>query len=98
VTVPAAKAFLRSVLPPVVLSSVRRAGRRIRGQKPTWEYVPEGWARRELDPRVGWDVATVGDRHRAIWDRWLRVVSGTGALGVDFWMYLANAEPGAKFS
>jgi putative methyltransferase (TIGR04325 family) len=97
VTVPGAKASLRAVLPPVVLSSVRRARRRLRGEKPTWEYVPEGWARQQLDPRVGWDVRSVGESHRAIWDRWLQVVAGTGALGVDFWMYLRDAERGTEF-
>lgn len=59
--------------------------------------MPEGWARRELDPQVGWDAGTVGDAHRAIWNRWLQVVSGTGALGVDFWMYLRDAERGTEF-
>ena len=42
-------------------------------------------------------VATVGAKHRAICNRWLGVLSGTGALGVDFWMYLRDAELGTGF-
>jgi putative methyltransferase (TIGR04325 family) len=87
------KAFLRAVLPPVVVDATRPIRRR--REQPRWEYVPEGWAR-HVAPGIGWDVATVGARHRAIWDRWLGVLSGTGALGVDFWMYMRDAELGAE--
>jgi putative methyltransferase (TIGR04325 family) len=80
----------------VIVSAIRLVRRRLGGQQPTWEHVEEGWIR-QLDPAIGWDVSTVGDRHRAIWNRWLDVVSGTGALGVDFWMYLYAAERGAEF-
>lgn len=92
-----AKAFFCAVFPPVIISATRHVGRGLRGQKPTWEFVPEGWARQQLDTYIGWDVGTVGEAHRAIWKRWLEMVSGTGALGVDFWMYLHNAERGAEF-
>jgi putative methyltransferase (TIGR04325 family) len=88
------KAVLRAVLPPVIVDATRRV-RRLREQ-PTWEYVPEGWSR-QVDPGIGWDVGTVAGRHRAIWDRWLGVLSGTAALGVDFWMYLRDAELGVGF-
>jgi hypothetical protein len=79
-----AKAFLRAVLPPVIVSAILRLRRRLRTPQPTWEYVPEAWVRQQLDPHIGWNVASVDDRHRAIWDRWLPVASGTGALGIDF--------------
>jgi putative methyltransferase (TIGR04325 family) len=32
---------------------------------PEWEYVPEGWARRESAPIGGWDVPSVVDAYRA---------------------------------
>jgi putative methyltransferase (TIGR04325 family) len=88
------KAFLRAVLPPVIVDGTRR----VRGlhKQPTWEYVPDGWAK-PVDAGIGWDVGSVAGRHRAIWDRWLGVLSGTGALGVDFWMYLHDAELGTGF-
>jgi putative methyltransferase (TIGR04325 family) len=45
----------------------------------------------------GWHDGSVAERHRAIWERWLDVLAGTGALGVDFWMYLRAAELGTGF-
>jgi putative methyltransferase (TIGR04325 family) len=88
------KAFLRAVLPPVIVDATRR----VRGphKQPTWEYVPEGWVG-QGEPGIGWDVGAVAGRHRAIWDGWLSVLAGTGALGVDFWMYLRDAELGTGF-
>jgi len=92
-----AKVFLRAVLPPVVVSAAGRVRRHVSSEQPVWEHVPEGWARQRRDAHLGWDVGTVGDTHRAIWDRWLQVVSGSGALGVDFWMYLAAEMRGGAF-
>jgi putative methyltransferase (TIGR04325 family) len=79
-----------------MISAIRHVRSR-RAEQPTWEYVPEGWSRQQVDQHDGWDAGTVADRHRAIWDRWLGVLSGTGALGVDFWMYLRDAELGTGF-
>ena len=90
-----AKEFLRAVLPPVVVSAARHV--RLTSERPVWEYVPEGWARQREDPHLGWDAETVADAHRAIWKRWLNAVGGTGALGVDFWMYLHDAQIAAEF-
>lgn len=92
-----AKAFLRAVLPPVVVSVARRVRSRLRVEQPEWEYVPEGWARQRGHPLVGWDLAAVGDAHRAIWNRWLQAVAGTGPLGVDFWRYMREAQRGGEF-
>jgi putative methyltransferase (TIGR04325 family) len=92
-----AKAVLRAVLPPVVVSAARRVRRGAGIQLPEWEYVPEGWARQRRDAHVGWDAGAVGDAHRAIWGRWLDAVAGNGPLGVDFWRYMREAQGGTDF-
>jgi hypothetical protein len=93
-----AKAFLRAVLPSVVVSAARRIRDRLRVEQPEWEYVPEGWTRQRRDPQhFGWEAGTFVDAHRAIWDRWLEAVAGTGPLGVDFWWYMREAERGGEF-
>jgi putative methyltransferase (TIGR04325 family) len=78
-----------------VISAIRHVRRR--AEQPTWEYIPEGWSRQQVAEPDGWHDRSVAERHRAIWDRWLGVLSGTGALGVDFWMYLRDAELGSGF-
>ena len=48
-----------------------------------WEYVPEGWARTELDPSVkGWDVEAVAAAYREKWPRFARALEGARPLGV----------------
>ena len=51
--------------------------------EPEWEYVPEGWARTESDPRVkGWDVEAVAAAYRDKWPLFERALAGTGPLGI----------------
>lgn len=51
--------------------------------EPEWEYVPEGWARTESDPRVkGWDVEAVAAAYREKWPRFLQAIDGARPLGV----------------
>jgi putative methyltransferase (TIGR04325 family) len=78
----------RRLLPPLLWDALRRLRASVRGvrQRPEWEYVPEGWARAQIDPNVkGWNVAAVSERHRLLWPLWTRALEGTGTLGVDFW-------------
>jgi putative methyltransferase (TIGR04325 family) len=50
---------------------------------PEWEYVPEGWARLEADPRIkGWDVEAIAAAHRATWPSYRQAIEGPGPLGI----------------
>jgi putative methyltransferase (TIGR04325 family) len=68
------KNIVKSILPPIVLD----AGKRLLGKDrsvtelelsaPEWEYVPEGWRRRETDPKIrGWNVGSVLELYKANW-------------------------------
>jgi putative methyltransferase (TIGR04325 family) len=60
---------------------------------PEWEYVPEGWARRQTDPNVkGWDVDAVVDAYRRRWPVFVEALRSTGPLAVHHEL----AEPGAR--
>lgn len=76
----------RAVLPPALYDGVRRLRRRALGRQPEWEYVPEGWARAAT--LRGWDVEAMANRHRLLWPKWKRALTGTGLVGVDFWLSL----------
>jgi putative methyltransferase (TIGR04325 family) len=81
-----AKSVMKGLLPPVLVSGLRTARNRASGRNrhPQWEYVPAGWTGQRDDPAVrGWDVETVRDRYRMVWQRWLDALQGTGTLGVD---------------
>jgi putative methyltransferase (TIGR04325 family) len=47
---------------------------------PEWEFVPEGWARR--DRIRGWSVDEVARAYRRKWPRFIKAVEGPGPLGV----------------
>jgi putative methyltransferase (TIGR04325 family) len=83
--------FARATLPPFLLNPLRWAYHLAVRPHAEWEYVPEGWGREQRDPNVGWDSGVV-DAHRAIWNRWLEAVEGSGPLGVDFWRYMREAQ------
>jgi putative methyltransferase (TIGR04325 family) len=52
-------------------------------REPEWEYAPEGWRRRESDPRLtGWDVAGVAEAYRSKWQSYRRALEGTAPLGI----------------
>lgn len=81
----------------MLLSQVRHIRGRLRAEAPEWEYVPGGWTQQDPNVRSGWDARLVGDAHRAIWNRWLDAIGGTGPLGVDFWRFMREAQRGAEF-
>lgn len=70
-------------LEPFVPPILWEAARRIRALLPRseWEYVPAGW--NSTDSRIkGWNVASVVKAQRAKWPEFMRLMSGTGPLGV----------------
>ena len=69
-------------MPPVFfhLTKRLRGGNRSRIE---WEYVPEGWAYAETHPEVkGWNVQDVLEAYKEKWPKFVRMVQGTGPLGV----------------
>jgi putative methyltransferase (TIGR04325 family) len=89
-----ARSAAKSLLPPVVWTGLRRLLAALPGgERPQWEYVPEGWARAQSDPDVkGWNVDAVSERHRLLWPLWTRELEGNGMLGVDFWRPLRTQD------
>ena len=48
-----------------------------------WEYVPEGWARRDADAAVkGWDVEAIVEAYRRRWPSYLRALEGPAPLAI----------------
>ncbi len=98
--VKAAKHLVRAVAPPVALAAVRRLRTRRtgRGERPEWEYVPEGWPRASTDAAVkGWNVEGVLETYKRKWPSFVAALDGPGPLGVshespeivrdDFWAH-----------
>jgi putative methyltransferase (TIGR04325 family) len=51
--------------------------------RPHYEFVPEGWARGIVDPRVkGWNVASVPQAQERRLAQWRAGLAGTGPLGI----------------
>jgi putative methyltransferase (TIGR04325 family) len=97
----------KALLPPLLWQALKRLKDRMRapGQAqeaarpaepagapaPEWEYVPEGWARRETDSKVkGWDVDAVVEAYGRRWPVFVEAVAGSGPLAVHHEL----AEPG----
>jgi putative methyltransferase (TIGR04325 family) len=77
------KSVLRGLAPPFMWEALQRLRRRVAGDRPEWEYVPEGWARQATDPAVtGWNVDAIVGAYRAKWPSYLRAIEGHGPLGV----------------
>jgi putative methyltransferase (TIGR04325 family) len=69
---------------PVQALSQEQTGAQAPGRAvpPEWECVPEGF--RVQDPRItGWNVESILQTQRAKWPLFLRLLEGTGPLGVD---------------
>ena len=79
------KSGLRRVTPPSVLALRRRLQSPVAREEPIppeWEYVPEGWARRD-DPHVeGWDAASVLAAYRAKLPDFRKLLEGTDPIAV----------------
>ena len=76
------KNMIRLVTPPVFihLAERLRCGRKSRVE---WEYISEGWAYAETHPEVkGWNVQDVLEAYKEKWPKFVRMVQGTGPLGV----------------
>jgi putative methyltransferase (TIGR04325 family) len=83
------KNIARRTLPPILLD----AGRWMRKKMCTpklgapeleWEYVPEGWARGQIDPYIkGWNVASVLETYKAKWPAFVEACEGNGPLGIS---------------
>jgi putative methyltransferase (TIGR04325 family) len=80
------KELAKRCLPPIIIEGARRSlkgyGRlqeSEQGNVPEWEYVPDGWGRK--DPRVkGWNVESILETQRANWPDLLHMVQGNGPL------------------
>jgi putative methyltransferase (TIGR04325 family) len=79
------KSNLRRITQPRLLARRRQVQRPVAREEPLppeWEYVPEGWERRD-DPRVaGWDVATVLDAYRTKLPEFRKLLEGTDPIAV----------------
>lgn len=82
----------RQVTPPIFVELARR---HLTGRKAMveWEYIPEGWAYAETHPEVrGWSVQDVLETYKGKWPQFVRMVEGTGSLGVAHESDLATNE------
>jgi putative methyltransferase (TIGR04325 family) len=70
--------WIRGLTPPVARDALRAVRERLR---PTYEYVPQGWARAHEEPPVrGWNSAAVIDGSLKTWPAFVEAVSGTEPL------------------
>ena len=90
------KEVAKRCLPPIIIDGGRyllRSNGRLRTSEcreiPEWEYVPEGWRRK--DPRVkGWNVESILDTQKARWPAFLRMVQGSGPLDATHRLQVAG--------
>ena len=76
--------LVKSVLPPLLILWAKQIRDHLPGHRVEWEYIPEGWARAQSDPRIeGWNVESILDAYRAKWDSFLQAMDGTGPLGTS---------------
>ena len=79
------KSGLRRVTPPSVLALRRRLQSPVAREEPIppeWEYVPEGWARRDDSHVEGWDAASVLAAYRAKLPDFRKLLEGTDPIAV----------------
>lgn len=83
---------LKGLTPPYLWNAVKGMEDRLRAEpvpaeleeKPEWEYVPEGWVRRDIDPAVkGWDVDAIVESYRRTWPSFVQALEGVGPLGIS---------------
>ncbi|MCB0057340.1 MAG: methyltransferase, TIGR04325 family [Anaerolineales bacterium] len=81
---------IRELTPPLFVKCVHRL-RSHWESRPDWEYIPEGWAYAHAHPEVkGWDTPAIVDVYRSKWPRFVKLVQGTGPLGVNHQSPLAT--------
>jgi putative methyltransferase (TIGR04325 family) len=71
----------RRMLPPPLVKAAAELASPLR----SWEteYVPEGWARASVDPKItGWNAEAVRDAYLAKWPSFVRAAEGSGPLGI----------------
>ena len=83
------KGILRDLTPPILWRTLReiRTALVSRGQSESkireWEYIPEGWAYVQTHPEVkGWNVQQVLEAYKQKWPKFVKMVRGTGPLGI----------------
>jgi len=85
--------FIKLLTPPLLVQAGLRLANILRPQpapsvsgssaRPEWEYIPEGWAYPRTHPEVkGWNVQGVLETYKQKWPQFVRMVQGTGPLGV----------------
>ena len=75
----ALKRAVKYLTPPAVSDTVRNFSRALRGQKPEWEYVLEGWAVEQTDSKIkGWNVEAVLQAYQLRWDAFVHELETTG--------------------
>jgi putative methyltransferase (TIGR04325 family) len=70
--------WMRAVAPPFVIAAMRAIRERLR---PANEYVPQGWARADEEPRVrGWNAGGVVEGGLKTWQAFVDATSGSDPL------------------
>ena len=86
------KETIKQLTPPVFIHSAKRL-RTHRGSRVEWEYVPDGWVYAQTHSEVrGWNVQAVLETYKGKWPQFVRMVEGTGPLGVAHESSLATNE------
>lgn len=95
--------FVELLTPPLLVKVGRRVTRALRQRResavpalsarPEWEYIPQGWAYAQTHPEVkGWNVQDVLRIYRQKWPQFVRMVQGTGPLGIAHESALTSNE------
>ncbi len=54
------------------------------GEKPEWEYIPEGWQAQKKDPNIkGWNMESVKEAYQKMWPRFLKNIESTLPLAIS---------------
>lgn len=75
------KQVIKYVLPPFLIDVGKHSFAALRGERPEWECMPEGWQAAEKDSKIkGWNVESVLEAYKAGWPHFVQNLESSGPL------------------
>lgn len=78
------KGMIKYITPPILLDVIRRLVSIRYPRVIEYEYMPEGWAAEQSDPKIkGWNIQSVLEAYKAGWPAFVQSLEGTQPFGVS---------------
>jgi putative methyltransferase (TIGR04325 family) len=76
------KSILKDLTPPFLWRLAKQIA--TIGEKPEWEYIPEGWQAQKKDPNIkGWNMDSVKEAYQKMWPRFVQNIESTLPLAIS---------------